>query len=78
MAAKKVCVVSRNEWAKGQPEADAVAKLIADQIDLGSKDFSTGSFGYHGNGKLTVKVGNKSVSLQCSVLATVVDSKVAE
>ena len=49
------------------------AELIADK-----REFSTGSFGWYYNGKTTITVDGKPVSVQIGMNLTVVGSKEAE
>ena len=57
------------------PDAVTVgnSKLIADK-----REFSTGSFGWYYNGKTTVTVDGKPLSVQIGLNLTVVGSKEAE
>lgn len=71
--AKTNCPVTRAEFVeKAQPVEVTIngVPLIADV-----KEFSTGSLGWYLNGKSTIKVGEKNVSVQIGLNLTVVGSK---
>ena len=69
----KSCPVTAEQF---QSQATAIevtingVKLLADV-----KLFSTGSFGWYLSGKLTIKVGDKLVPVQCGMNLTCVGSK---
>jgi len=60
--------------AKAQP---VQATLDGKSLTLDVKEFSTGSFGWNSNGKVTVMVDGKPVTCQLSLNLTVVGSKEA-
>ena len=74
--AKAPCPVSKTQFLE---KAESVkitigsAELIADK-----REFSTGSFGWYYNGKTTVMVDGKPLSVQIGMNLTVVGSKEAE
>jgi len=74
--AKSPCPVSKTQFLE---KAESVkitigsAELIADK-----REFSTGSFGWYYNGKTTVMVDGKPLSVQIGMNLTVVGSKEAE
>ncbi len=73
MAKKTICPVSRAEFAQNaQPIEFTLAgvPLVAEV-----KEFSTGSLGWNTNGKMTLKVGDKLVSVQVGLNLTIVGSK---
>jgi hypothetical protein len=80
MASKTVCQVSRSEFRT--TARSLMARLtewgssdgVAEQV-LGVKEFSTGSFGWYGNGKVQVTVGGKVVECQVGFTLTVIGSK---
>jgi hypothetical protein len=74
--AKSPCPISKTQFLE---KAEAVtvsindAKLVADK-----REFSTGSFGWYYNGKTTLIVDGKPLSVQVGINLTVVGSKEAE
>ena len=82
MAKVKVCAITRSAWAKAATAS--LAKEIGSKVstellpEFGLRDFDSGSFGGYTNGKVTVNVNGTAVTLQCSVIATVVNSKEAK
>ena len=75
-AAKKAeCPVSRQEFTD---QAKPVAAKIGDQtVILTPKEFATGSFGFFGNEKMVVMIGDTPVKVQGNLMLTVVGSKEA-
>lgn len=72
-ATKTACPISRNDF---RSHAKPLAVNIAGQaMAAGVKEFSTGSFGWHVNGKMVVTINGVPVTAQVNVLLTVVDSK---
>jgi hypothetical protein len=74
--AKSPCPVSKTQFLdKAEPVKITIgtAELIADK-----REFSTGSFGWYYNGKTTVTVDGKPLSVQIGMNLTVVGSKEAE
>ena len=65
----------RSSWRKPKPSSSpsATNELIADK-----REFSTGSFGWYHNGKTTITVDGKPLSVQVGINLTVVGSKEAE
>jgi len=55
-----------------------VADKITEVINMTPKEFSTGSFGYVGTGKIEIFVADTLVKCHVSVVVTVIDSKHAE
>ena len=72
------CPITRHEFHERSPDAEQVMTAISESLLLKRKEFSTGSFGYAGTGKIEVLVADTLVKCQVSVVATVVDSKHAE
>ena len=73
MAKKTVCPISRAEFrgnAKPTSVTIAGSPLVADV-----KEFSTGSLGWYLNGKITVEIAGKPVSVQIGMNMTIVGSK---
>ena len=74
--AKSPCPVSLSQF---QEKAEPLKVVINGQEMLAEvKAFSTGSFGWYINGKTTVTVDGKPVSVQIGMNMTVVGSKEAE
>ena len=74
--AKSPCPVSKTQFPeKAEPVKLTIgtSELIADK-----REFSTGSFGWYFNGKTTVMVDGKPLSVQIGMNLTVVGSKEAE
>jgi hypothetical protein len=74
--AKSPCPISLSQFLeKAEPLKVVVngQELIAEV-----KSFSTGSFGWYINGKTTVQVDGKTVSVQIGMNMTIVGSKEAE
>jgi hypothetical protein len=71
----KGCPVTREEF---QQSAEPMTVVINGQELLAEvKEFSTGSFGWYLNGKITIKMGAKAVPVQIGMNLTVVGSKEA-
>ena len=71
--AKTTCPVTRAEFLeKAQPLEYSIAgmPLVADV-----KEFSTGSLGWNTNSKISLKVGDKLVTVQLGLNLTIVGSK---
>jgi hypothetical protein len=71
--AKTTCSVSRSEFkanAKAVPVKIGEVPLLAEV-----KEFSTGSLGWYLNGKTTMDVGGKTVTVQIGMNMTIVGSK---
>ena len=74
--AKSPCPLSKTQFLeKAEPVKVTIgtSELIADK-----REFSTGSFGWYYNGKTTITVDGKPVSVQIGMNLTVVGSKEAE
>ena len=73
MAKKTNCPVTRSDFrAHAKPVSVVVnnVPLIAEV-----KEFSTGSLGWYLNGKTTIEIGGKAVSVQIGMNLTIVGSK---
>jgi len=71
--AKTTCPIGRSEFrehAKPVPVKINEVPLMAEV-----KEFSTGSLGWYLNGKMTIDVGGKMVSVQIGLNMTIVGSK---
>jgi hypothetical protein len=74
--AKSPCPISKTQFLeKAEPVKIVIGttELIADR-----REFSTGSFGWYYNGKTTVNVDGKPLSVQVGINLTVVGSKEAD
>ena len=74
--AKSPCPLSKTQFIeKAEPVKVVIngQELIADK-----REFSTGSFGWYYNGKTTVTVDGKPLSVQVGLNLTVVGSKEAD
>ena len=68
-----VCPITREEF---KSQATPVTVKINDMpMTAEVKEFSTGSFGWYLNGKVTLEVAGKRVSVQIGMNMTVVGSK---
>jgi hypothetical protein len=73
MATKTACPVTRTQFAAKAKELPLVIDGKPQQFDV--KEFSTGSFGWFANGKVTVTIDGKAVQCQLNCMLTVVGSK---
>ena len=74
--AKSPCPVSKTQFLD---KAEPVKITIGNQEIIADKgEFSTGSFGWYYNGKTTITVDGKPLSIQVGLNLTVVGSKEAE
>ncbi len=74
--AKSPCPITKTQFLeKAEPVKIIIGstELIADK-----REFSTGSFGWYYNGKTTVMVDGKALSVQIGMNLTVVGSKEAD
>jgi hypothetical protein len=74
--AKSASPLSRTQFIdKAEPVKVVIngQELVADK-----REFSTGSFGWYYNGKITIPVDGKPLSIQIGLNLTVVGSKEAE
>lgn len=73
MPAKTVCPISREQFRNN---AKALEIKIGDSTFLADvKEFSTGSLGWYLNGKTTISIDGKPVSVQIGMNLTIVGSK---
>jgi hypothetical protein len=71
--AKTTCSITRQEF---RDQAKAVEVVINGVPMLAEvKEFSTGSLGWYLNGKSTMKIGEKTVTVQIGMNLTIVGSK---
>jgi hypothetical protein len=74
--AKSPCPLSKTQFLE---KAEAVKITIGTtEIIADKREFSTGSFGWYHNGKITITVDGKPISVQIGCNLTVVGSKEAE
>jgi hypothetical protein len=74
--AKSASPLSRTQFID---KAEPVKVVINGQeLTADKREFSTGSFGWYYNGKITVQVDGKPLSVQVGLNLTVVGSKEAE
>jgi hypothetical protein len=73
MAKKTTCPVSRVEFREKARPITVNINGVPLQAEV--KEFSTGSLGWYLNGKTTIEVGGKPVSVQIGMNLTVVGSK---
>jgi hypothetical protein len=71
--AKTTCPISRSEFRTG---AKAITIKIGEvPMQAEPREFSTGSLGWYLNGKTSIEVGGKMVSVQIGMNLTIVGSK---
>jgi hypothetical protein len=71
--AKTHCSITRQEF---RGNAKAIKVMIGETPILADvKEFSTGSLGWYANGKVTVEINGKPVSVQIGLNMTIVGSK---
>ncbi|HVX96765.1 MAG TPA: hypothetical protein VHK47_17750 [Polyangia bacterium] len=74
--AKSPCPVTKTQFLD---KAEPVKIMIGNsEIVADKREFSTGSFGWYYNGKTTITVDGKPLSVQVGLNLTVVGSKEAE
>jgi hypothetical protein len=71
--AKSTCPVTRTEFRNDAQPVEITINGVPMTADV--KEFSTGSLGWYLNGKVNIKVGDKSVSVQIGMNLTIVGSK---
>lgn len=71
--AKSTCPVTRSEFRNDAQPVEVTINGVPMTADV--KEFSTGSLGWYLNGKVNLKVGDKSVSVQIGMNLTIVGSK---
>jgi hypothetical protein len=73
MPQKTSCPVTRAEFLANAKPVTVSINAVPLQAEV--KEFSTGSLGWYLNGKTTIEVGGKLVSVQIGMNLTVVGSK---
>jgi len=71
--AKTTCSVTRAEFLENAKAVEIIIGGVPLMAEV--KEFSTGSLGWYLNGKTTVRIGDKPVSVQIGLNLTVVGSK---
>ncbi len=71
--AKTACPVTREEFHRNAKPV--MVKIAEAQMPADVKEFSTGSLGWYLNGKTTIDVGGKLVTVQIGLNLTIVGSK---
>jgi hypothetical protein len=71
--AKTSCPVTRAEFLQNAQPVEVVVNGVPLMAEV--KEFSTGSLGWYLNGKTTVRVNDKPVSVQIGMNLTIVGSK---
>lgn len=71
--AKSSCPVTRSEFREQAQAVEVVINGVPMMAEV--KEFSTGSLGWYLNGKSTIKIGDKPVSVQIGMNLTIVGSK---
>jgi hypothetical protein len=71
--AKTSCPVSRAEFHQNAKPVELTINGVPMQAEV--KEFSTGSLGWYLNGKTTIKIGDKNVTVQIGMNMTIVGSK---
>ena len=73
MAKKTLCPITRDQFrTRAQPLAVTISGV---PLTAPVKEFSTGSLGWYLNGKTTVEIDGKPVSVQIGLNMTIVGSK---
>jgi hypothetical protein len=70
----KSCPITRAQFAAKAP-ANLPCTIDGQPINATPKTFSTGSLGFHANGKVTLKIGGVLVPCQVSLSITAIGSK---
>jgi hypothetical protein len=73
MAAKTICPVSRKEFKEKAKPVEVV--IDGNKLVGAAREFSTGSLGWNISNKMTLQVGDKSVTVQVGLNLTIVGSK---
>ena len=73
MAKKTTCPITRAEFHSQAKPVTVTINGVALPAEV--KEFSTGSLGWYLNGKMSIEVGGKLVSVQIGMNLTIVGSK---
>ena len=71
--ARSLCPVTRDQFRKDAQAVEILINGVPMTADV--KEFSTGSLGWYLNGKVNLKIGEKSVPVQIGLNLTIVGSK---
>ena len=71
--AKTTCPITREEFRQNAKTVKVVVNDVPLLADV--KEFSTGSLGWYLNGKTTIEINGKAVSVQLGMNMTIVGSK---
>ena len=73
MAKKTTCPISRADFRSNAKAVTVVVNNVPLIAEV--KEFSTGSLGWYLNGKTSIEIGGKPVSVQIGMNLTIVGSK---
>ena len=73
MAKKTTCLITRDEFRSKAKPMSVTINNVPLQAEV--KEFSTGSLGWYLNGKTSVEIDGKMVSVQIGLNLTIVGSK---
>ena len=73
MAKKTTCPISRADFRSNAKAVTVVVNNVPLVAEV--KEFSTGSLGWYLNGKTSIEIGGKPVSVQIGMNLTIVGSK---
>ena len=73
MGKKSTCPITRAEFREKAKPITVVINNVPQQAEV--KEFSTGSLGWYLNGKMTIDVDGKLVSVQIGMNLTIIGSK---
>ena len=73
MAKKTTCPISRADFRTNAKAVTVVVNNVPLVAEV--KEFSTGSLGWYLNGKTSIDIGGKAVSVQIGMNLTIVGSK---
>jgi hypothetical protein len=71
--AKTNCPITRAEFVKNAQAVEVIINGVPLMAEV--KEFSTGSLGWYLNGKSTIRIADKPVSVQIGLNLTIVGSK---
>lgn len=74
---KRTCPITRAQFAAQAKPIPITLNRDTDIVASVKEAFSSGSFGWYGNGKFTVIVDGQSVDVQVGINLTVIGSKEA-
>lgn len=69
----KKCPVTKEQFMKGAKPL--MADINGNKMAVSPKEFSTGSFGFYGNGKSVIEIDGVAVACQVAVTITAIGSK---